>query len=764
MWGRTILDTEILDIEDSDLVREVRKAFSTKPCSSDWSGKIHKNSDDVSNQCLVWSKEKYAGVNSLRPALCQVCKESPSEIKIEGSLNQKADVKECRLEPKIETDLNLYGGLDGDFEDAMEGDFAEDSEEPKEENNEKLKDPWEDTIKNEVPECAEKERPFNDRSRRLMHVKTKQTVQDINEAEVDVTNSDVDGKAGRQFPCKKCDDTFESDGQLYRHKKKFHSEKSCSECGEKFATLSLLKAHCDSLNHVLEYKCDFCDERFPEKGDRNVHVRTEHGNWQENGNYVGATKYQYRCPLCNESFESDKYALWEHLRLSHRQESVDCKVKSCYYSCVGPQLMFLHNLSSHKKQGQQLPKSHTCEICEREVHFSQAFAHYRKDHYMAMDDGCRFECRHCGEAFKSIRARTIHINEIHLHKTYDCDKCGKSFKRSISQLRQHLRKVHMKESQKKQCQICQEWLANPEDLSTHVRRIHTGEKPFKCVFCEESFSSSRETFAHKRYKHPDSFEADQKRKAWLNENPTRDASEYKMNCPFCSEVRSTITELRQHWEELHPGLTDIPRWRNSYYQQNLICELCGDTKSSNTLLKIHTFEKHDVDKTECPVCLEEFKDRSEAIKHVKEEHKPRTRNCPSQRKDAVCPHCGYVGTKGNMHVHMARMHEKASIRPTSCTYCQKEFPRFHNMVQHRKIAHREQWNIDKERLMVEEGGYKDYKDYLGKYQQRKKYIKKATCPTCGTTLCSRQQLHLHMKALHGTGLPGYIERKSVTQV
>ena len=108
-----------------------------------------------------------------------------------------------------------------------------------------------------------------------------------------------------------------------------------------------------------------------------------------------------------------------------------------------------------------------------------------------------------------------------------------------------------------------------------------------------------------------------------------------------------------------------------------------------------------------------------------------------------------------MKIHVIRMHEMASIRPTSCTYCNKEFSKYCNMVRHRKIAHREQWNIDKERIMVEEGSYADPSDYLKKSQAKKKSQQKCPCTECGRVLCSRQQLHLHMKALHGTGLPDY---------
>ena len=469
----------------------------------------------------------------------------------------------------------------------------------------------------------------------------------------------------------------------------------------------------------------------------------------------GGTTWFYKCPLCNLSLGANKHLFWDHLRLSHREQSLDCKVQNCQYTCVGTQLMTVHNLTKHST-GNISKKSHhiTCEICARPILLPMAITHYVKDHYIPLDDGRREVCGHCGEVFKTRRARMLHINEIHLKISYDCDQCGKSFKRSSDQLRQHKQKVHMKESLRKQCQVCGKWLQDPEVLANHIRKNHTGETPFKCVFCDVPFFSARECARHRRYNHPDSYGADQNRKRWLYENQSKDPSEFKFKCLFCHETSSTIrefstiSELRQHWSEAHPGRADIPIPPNKYL---IICELCGVEMQSQTLLKIHTFEKHEVDKTECPFCQEKFMTREESLEHVKV-HKY-SQNYYRQKE--VCPQCGYVGGPGNMKHHMRRMHEKASIRPTACTYCNKEFSKYASMVKHRKIAHREQWNKDKERIMVEEGGYSNSNDFLKEAEKRKRYVHKSACSICGRVLCSRTQLHLHMKALHGTGLPDY---------
>ena len=176
--------------------------------------------------------------------------------------------------------------------------------------------------------------------------------------------------------------------------------------------------------------------------------------------------------------------------------------------------------------------------------------------------------------------------------------------------------------------------------------------------------------------------------------------------------------------------------------------MCGTTLKHPHLLKIHTFEKHEPEGRVCPICNVELPDRDGALMHIKMKHK--AKGAPRNQKNAVCEQCGYVSTMGNLKLHM-KIHDGSINRPTSCTYCKKKFAKYEIMSKHRKKAHSELWMIDRERLMREEGsawqgGLKD---------KFKKYYKKATCDICGVTLSSRQQLNCHMKARHGTGLPGY---------
>ena len=333
------------------------------------------------------------------------------------------------------------------------------------------------------------------------------------------------------------------------------------------------------------------------------------------------------------------------------------------------------------------------------------------------------------------------VKKEHTDTSYTCDNCGKQFK-TLRKLKLHRHKVHMKESRKRQCEVCGKWLSSRQELAAHVRRRHTGEKPFKCTFCEKSFFATYELYAHKKSMHPTSFAAYQKRKVWLHENPGKDPSEHIMECHLCGSFRSTdLDDLRSHWNEIHPNITDIPLDMNDSLK--VICDTCGATLSSPTVLKVHMFKEHDLEGKNCPFCSGQFQTREEALKHVSEDHINK-KTFPSKEKNVMCQHCGLVNTKDYIKRHMP-IHSESIVRPKSCTYCQKVFPNYHNMTKHRRIAHTEQWKIDRQRLMVQEGSRKEYK----------KNSQKVTCAICGTTLSSRQQLNLHMKARHGTGLPGY---------
>uniref|UniRef100_A0A452GGH8 C2H2-type domain-containing protein n=1 Tax=Gopherus agassizii TaxID=38772 RepID=A0A452GGH8_9SAUR len=81
-----------------------------------------------------------------------------------------------------------------------------------------------------------------------------------------------------------------------------------------------------------------------------------------------------------------------------------------------------------------------------------------------------------------ISHRKIHMGE----KLYKCLVCGKSFNQS-SNLISH-RRIHTGEKPYK-CLICEKSFIQSSQLNRH-ERTHMGEKPYKCVECGKSFIQS----------------------------------------------------------------------------------------------------------------------------------------------------------------------------------------------------------------------------------------------------------------------------------
>ena len=62
-------------------------------------------------------------------------------------------------------------------------------------------------------------------------------------------------------------------------------------------------------------------------------------------------------------------------------------------------------------------------------------------------------------------------------------------------------------------------------------------------------------------------------------------------------------------------------------------------------------------------------------------------------KTAMCDICGKAYTPGNLKKHM-RMH--GDNRPKKCTYCDRVFPTYKAMTGHRKFAHIDEYQRDRD--------------------------------------------------------------------
>ena len=91
-------------------------------------------------------------------------------------------------------------------------------------------------------------------------------------------------------------------------------------------------------------------------------------------------------------------------------------------------------------------------------------------------------------------------------------------------------------------------------------------------------------------------------------------------------------------------------------------------------------------------------------------------NRPSISTEKVlCDICGSPVWPTNLRKHM-KSHADDANKPKNCTYCNKEFPTYMRMTRHRKIAHAQQYAVDRDTLMKQEGS-----KYLGIEHPSKKW-------------------------------------------
>ena len=82
---------------------------------------------------------------------------------------------------------------------------------------------------------------------------------------------------------------------------------------------------------------------------------------------------------------------------------------------------------------------------------------------------------------------------------------------------------------KYECPFCQKVMENRSNMTRHIR-IHTGEKPFACEYCNHSTRQKNDLKKHYESRH---------------------STEKPFACEYCNHCTKQKSDLKKHYENRH---------------------------------------------------------------------------------------------------------------------------------------------------------------------------------------------------------------------
>lgn len=264
--------------------------------------------------------------------------------------------------------------------------------------------------------------------------------------------------------------------------------KSCQICGKQFPTVRKAIIHeieeCNDVSRkdhpdfrLQVYDCKLCGIYFV--------IKNKYQNHMEQHKLTEAT--QKRETGKTEPLQLQTGTNKENLKSKDAKKQINTKEKSDFIKAVSQ----LQELSE---------SSNKCSTCGKVLSSHKACVEHEINVHGDLSNAEQFyRCEFCPKIFAN---RSLHDNHLTSHtdeRKFQCHLCALTFK-TTGNLTAHLATIHEPEDngglvKKFQCKFCPKTFRFPAQIQQH-ERVHTKEKPFNCKLCGKGFSVKCNLKAH----------------------------------------------------------------------------------------------------------------------------------------------------------------------------------------------------------------------------------------------------------------------------
>lgn len=267
------------------------------------------------------------------------------------------------------------------------------------------------------------------------------------------------------YRCEYCNETILGSINFINHVSEVHEKKSksykpfrCYTCKHRFLNAADLYHH--HSTHI--YPCDVCSNSFKTKGALNVHKKHKHSIKTEKDT-------DFSCTMCQTQFSS-----YQSLNLHKRSKHRDPEARKHACNICNRKFVEKQGYTIHMRRHLGV-KPYPCSLCSK----SFVSPDDLKKHINSHKNGHPGKCFYCDDEYQTRRAMELHL--INKHNIKPQQVGGNRVKKCI-------------------CDICNKGFYDNHQLTKH-RRIHTGEKPFKCPECGKTFSDNANLWHHLQRMH-----------------------------------------------------------------------------------------------------------------------------------------------------------------------------------------------------------------------------------------------------------------------